>query len=894
MATSIIKKAAKAAVKELGEDVRIDRRNMFRFPQKDQPLMEIPKSAPTVTEKTLEVAPEGVKGEKVTKSVIDTPVSRRTVVKSAGSQLAQNVVPKAAPTPQLTAQELFGSAKSMPDLYASMLPLVRKVAPEELASMADRLGFTIDDIIAMSGQDLLPRGDLTMEGLTRFEELFPITASRVLKKAGGGFIKKAAKAVTKLDEPVDPARRSFFSLPESTNLPAPAAPPAPAPAVSGLGALEKAAQAPVSRRDVLKSAAGQAARTVMPSGLEALAAPVARSVAGQAAKTAASQSPMSLQALIIQQISKELEKMSARDLEFDPDRVVRSVARKSGAPKEDVRSMTYNLSDVLGASEYIGDFDEKLLQTGYDFMRPSEVMKSAFDIDPVANPSPFAIKPLMRDMKEKLPDQFYDQFKSGVRRMTEDKNDAFAEIYARDNGSIGDLIDDTKKKYLSGQISRAEMEKVLRNIQNDYYSTPKKAGGGIIKKGVQTAAKTEKIADPARRSFFRLPESTNLPATVNPAAPAPAPSGLDALNRAAQAPVSRRDVLKSAAGQAARAVMPSGLEALAAPVAKQVASEVVRQTAAPAISLTSPLAIVVKMMYEGKSADEIAKSLSMDPSSFQFINLLVKARHPESYLYGEAPVLKSPSEALTEMLGVGGYDSKMPSPFALRPELRQLEQAKPGAVDDFIRSARAVSKNSVELAQEVGLKQHWIDKYLRGEIKYEDLPKYYQNKMDRMLDGFDSYQAGGIIKKAAQAAAKAEPKEQKMLQGFYRGYSGNYDAQRAAQEAGKVYVTPQKAFGDFYADKRAVQTGQEPHLEMILADPFAGKAYGHAIPGTKGEPPKVTKARQLKPEDVKSTTRLYAEGGPVAGAQFNEMVSNAMKNGMSEAEALRQLLPLFR
>lgn len=103
-----------------------------------------------------------------------------------------------------------------------------------------------------------------------------------------------------------------------------------------------------------------------------------------------------------------------------------------------------------------------------------------------------------------------------------------------------------------------------------------------------------------------------------------------------------------------------------------------------------------------------------------------------------------------------------------------------------------------------------------------------------------------------------------MLQGFYRGYAGDYDASKAAEDAGMVFVTPQRAAGEFYASKRARQKGLDPHLEMILADPFSGYAYGHAIPtGPMNRKVDFTKARQLQPEDVKGRTQLYAEGGAV-------------------------------
>ena len=106
-----------------------------------------------------------------------------------------------------------------------------------------------------------------------------------------------------------------------------------------------------------------------------------------------------------------------------------------------------------------------------------------------------------------------------------------------------------------------------------------------------------------------------------------------------------------------------------------------------------------------------------------------------------------------------------------------------------------------------------------------------------------------------QALEKAP--EQKMLQGFYRGFAGEGGSKP------DVFVTPQKRVADYYAEKRAAQTGREPHAEMILADPFVGRAYGHSTPGTGAQEPLYTRARKMREEDVVERTPLYAEGGPV-------------------------------
>lgn len=108
--------------------------------------------------------------------------------------------------------------------------------------------------------------------------------------------------------------------------------------------------------------------------------------------------------------------------------------------------------------------------------------------------------------------------------------------------------------------------------------------------------------------------------------------------------------------------------------------------------------------------------------------------------------------------------------------------------------------------------------------------------------------------------------EQRMLQGLYRGYAGDYDAARAAQDAGLIYATPQRRAAEMYAASRSKQAARRgddstPHVEMVLIDPATGRRYGHSTMGTGSQPPLRTLAAELKPEDVKSTTQLYARGG---------------------------------
>ena len=112
--------------------------------------------------------------------------------------------------------------------------------------------------------------------------------------------------------------------------------------------------------------------------------------------------------------------------------------------------------------------------------------------------------------------------------------------------------------------------------------------------------------------------------------------------------------------------------------------------------------------------------------------------------------------------------------------------------------------------------------------------------------------------KVAEAVAEAAPKEQKMLQGVYRGYAGEPGGEEA------LFASPQKSIADYYARRRAAETGQTPHAEMLLVDPFAGDQYGLSILLDRyNRDPNFTRARKLRPEDVVERTQLYAKGGAV-------------------------------
>lgn len=140
---------------------------------------------------------------------------------------------------------------------------------------------------------------------------------------------------------------------------------------------------------------------------------------------------------------------------------------------------------------------------------------------------------------------------------------------------------------------------------------------------------------------------------------------------------------------------------------------------------------------------------------------------------------------------------------------------------------------------------------------------------DNSLDVLKINNVGGVgqewavlnpnfLPNAPKQVAQA-PKEQKMLMGVYRGYAGERG------DPTELFATPQKSIADYYARRRAAETGTAPHAEMLLVDPFVGQQYGLSIPIDKHNRDfNITRARKLTPDEVKSRTQLYAEGGAVA------------------------------
>jgi hypothetical protein len=168
------------------------------------------------------------------------------------------------------------------------------------------------------------------------------------------------------------------------------------------------------------------------------------------------------------------------------------------------------------------------------------------------------------------------------------------------------------------------------------------------------------------------------------------------------------------------------------------------------------------------------------------------------------------------------------------------------------------------LKKELGLTGNLVepeiifDSFQQGEIKRPaiPLPDIYAN------GGVVKKAGGGAIKKAAKAASKAsEPKEQPIYWGMYRGYAGDDVSATEPQ-----FAAMDKKVAEYYAKKRAAQTGLPPHLEMILKDLEAGRKYGHTVPMDEhNRELLITQAYELQPEEIKGRYQLKKRGGRVKG-----------------------------
>jgi hypothetical protein len=452
----------------------------------DFPLAKLEKhlgkegKAPALIEKTTTVSPNAGVTKSSSKSIIDTPISRRTLLKSAAGQALQGMMPEslisspgvaglvesaveAAPTAS------FGRS-AIPGLMAKLMRQgmspeeagreVEKMIPniligwpemvgERIAAPADRLPFIGKESPLMSifGEMVKPasqRGPYSlrpeMRGLRELSpedyELLKQTARDVKEYgfeserafAGGGRVKKTVQQMadelmtkgTKVVDKPDLARRSLFGLKAQPAMDFPLAriddkaltrlekefgKEGKAPTLTektttvspDAGAtkstLKSITETPLSRRTVLKSAAGQAMQSMLPmdelaklADIPAAATPVG--AMAQAAR-AAPALPVTVESVLAAAMNRGLKKQEAIDV---------AAARFPEFDFNEIEDRWRVLKDPYRQiGEHSDDADVDLLEMS----RPAENMRGIIGA-PMSGPL-MATRPYMRALKEASP-----------------------------------------------------------------------------------------------------------------------------------------------------------------------------------------------------------------------------------------------------------------------------------------------------------------------------------------------------------------------------------------------------------------------------------------------------------------------------------------------------------
>jgi hypothetical protein len=224
-------------------------------------------------------------------------------------------------------------------------------------------------------------------------------------------------------------------------------------------------------------------------------------------------------------------------------------------------------------------------------------------------------------------------------------------------------------------------------------------------------------------------------------------------------------------------------------------------------------------------------------------------------------------------------------------ELTKLWQKYKPAVTDYVNDLNAKAGEHNALLQKAvdeaqagegygaasqELARRLSDAYIPGGVAVE---KLLAGALQKLTAGLELSIPEA---EAVQAARQAAP-ETNILQAMYRGYAGEPEASTASQ----FFLTPHQKVADYYAKKRALQTGRDPHVDQVLVDPLnAGEVYGHstmAMPELGYPKSMYTPARRgVTPEQILSRKQLYADGGRVNDKQHFIDPYASERNGPNE------------
>lgn len=162
------------------------------------------------------------------------------------------------------------------------------------------------------------------------------------------------------------------------------------------------------------------------------------------------------------------------------------------------------------------------------------------------------------------------------------------------------------------------------------------------------------------------------------------------LKSIAETPMSRREVLQSAAGQALRGALPDlgGLGGLGN-VAKALES-----VSAPVPAMPQTLqGLIAHFAKKGLDEDDTIKMLEkLGYDEDDVMYMLNPMRNPDEFVTDLGEEAMTPSRALSNLINSGTNEP----PMTMRGPLREIKRENPSMYDDLIRAARDISEYGFE------------------------------------------------------------------------------------------------------------------------------------------------------------------------------------------------------
>jgi hypothetical protein len=203
-------------------------------------------------------------------------------------------------------------------------------------------------------------------------------------------------------------------------------------------------------------------------------------------------------------------------------------------------------------------------------------------------------------------------------------------------------------------------------------------------------------------------------------------------------------------------------------------------------------------------------------------------------------------------------DLRNPSPSEWRQKLSEAMGPEGLVLPEGGMKLNPKFARASELAKKASEERDWnkfgaLDRELS---RYHKEDKVKLPDLEMLTEFPEVYQKGGAVKSMVSGAQRAAKEGKKMLQGVYRGYTGE------RLEEPVLSTTPQRKVAEYYATRRAATRGEDPHIEMLMVDPFVGKEYGLALPIDEfNRELLTTRARAIAPSDVVERTQLKKKGG---------------------------------